>query len=98
MEKDKVRIKRSNATFEKFGGDISADKSEANAASGASGSAYMPRAQLSLPEIGRIKHSEAKKLMPPGGQLWQDSNPGGWHSRMPFPEGDSQEVEYTWPG
>ena len=36
-----------------------------------------------LPEIGRISHSEAKKLMPPGGQLWQDKDPGGWHSRMP---------------
>ena len=41
------------------------------------------KAGLALPQEGRIPHSDGKKLMPPGGQLWQSRTPGAWHSRIP---------------
>ena len=82
VSKAKDKIKRSQAAFDKFGQDFSAKRRETMAAS-ASSSSKTKTKELVLPEVGRIPHSEAKKFMPPGGQLWQDTNPGAWHSRRP---------------
>ena len=77
---------RSQAVFEKFGNDLSEKTRACNggrSGSASSGGAGNGRMKLSLPQTSRIPHSECKNFMCPGGQLWQSSNPGAWHSRVP---------------
>ena len=76
VTREKERLVRKKASFETFGEAFSSKRREYKAAKGPASGINLWRLKGRLPETGRIAHSEAKKSMPPGGQLWQDTNPG----------------------